>query len=80
MPQNVATDLLHITDWVKGLVAIPERDFSLENARRRGLRGGLLPVPDGDGCFPRRIVHIRRAWGVRDQGQIVRSCRPRTGL
>ena len=30
MPNQLAVEQLPIVDWVKGLVAIPERDFSLE--------------------------------------------------
>ena len=33
MPQNVAIGQLHIEDWVKGLAAIPEPEFSLTNVQ-----------------------------------------------
>ena len=33
MAQHLATEQLTITDWVKGLAAIPERDFALENVQ-----------------------------------------------
>ena len=33
MHKQVTTDRLTISDWVKGLAAIPERDFTLENVQ-----------------------------------------------
>jgi cysteine dioxygenase len=51
MPQNVATDLLHITDWVKGLAAIPERDFSLQNVQDYILRHSVRPETLDKYCF-----------------------------
>jgi cysteine dioxygenase len=33
MPKQTATDRLTITDWVKGLAGVPERDFTLENVQ-----------------------------------------------
>ena len=33
MPKQLAVEQLEIADWVKGLAAIPERNFSLENVQ-----------------------------------------------
>jgi cysteine dioxygenase len=33
MPNQLAVEQLPITDWVKGLAAIPEREFTLENVQ-----------------------------------------------
>jgi cysteine dioxygenase len=33
MPNQLAVEQLSITDWVQGLAAIPERDFTLENVQ-----------------------------------------------
>ena len=38
MHKQVTTEQLAITDWVKGLAAIPERDFTLENVQGYFLR------------------------------------------
>jgi len=38
MPEQLAVERLAISDWVKGLAAIPEREFSLENVQDYVLR------------------------------------------
>jgi len=42
MTQNVATEQLH-HDWVKGLAAIPSRDFTLENVQDYIVRHSVRP-------------------------------------
>lgn len=51
MPQKVATDQLTITDWVKGLAAIPERDFTLENVQDYILHHVVRPETLDKYCF-----------------------------
>ena len=43
MPKQTATDRLDIADWVKGLAAIPERDFTLENVQDYILSHAVRP-------------------------------------
>ena len=43
MHKQVTTEQLAITDWVKGLAAIPERDFTLENVQEYILRHPVRP-------------------------------------
>ena len=43
MPQNVATEKLRIEDWVKGLSAIPEKEFSLKNVQDYVINHPVLP-------------------------------------
>jgi cysteine dioxygenase len=51
MPQPVATQQMSITDWVKGLVAIPERDFSLQNVQDYVIRHAVFPESLQKYCF-----------------------------
>jgi cysteine dioxygenase len=41
MHKQVTTEQLAITDWVKGLAAIPERDFTIENVQDYILRHSI---------------------------------------
>ncbi len=43
MVENVATEKLAIADWVAGLAAIPERDFTLENVQEYIVRHAVRP-------------------------------------
>jgi hypothetical protein len=43
MAQNLATEQLAISDWVKGLAAIPEREFSLQNVQDYVIRHAVRP-------------------------------------
>jgi len=43
MPQKLATEQFTITDWVKGLAAIPVREFTLENVQDYVIRHGRAP-------------------------------------
>ncbi len=43
MHKQVTTEQLAITDWVKGLAAISERDFNLENVQDYILRRPVRP-------------------------------------
>ena len=43
MQKQVTTDRMTITEWVKGLAAIPERDFSLETVQDYILGHAVLP-------------------------------------
>src|SRR5260370_17989242 len=43
MHKQVTTEQIAITDWVKGLAAIPERDFTLENVQEYILRHPVRP-------------------------------------
>jgi cysteine dioxygenase len=43
MNKQATTDRMTITDWVKGLAAIPERNFTLENVQDYILSHAVLP-------------------------------------
>src|SRR5207253_1969258 len=43
MAQKVATEQLTISEWVKGLAAIPVREFTLKNVQDYVVRHGVLP-------------------------------------
>jgi cysteine dioxygenase len=43
MNKQLATEQLAIADWVKGLAAISEREFTLENVQNYILRHSVLP-------------------------------------
>ena len=51
MAQNVATEQLTITDWVKALAAIPSHDFTLENVQDYILRHSVRPETLGKYCY-----------------------------
>jgi len=51
MAQNVATEQLTITDWVKGLAAISSRDFTLENVQDYILRHSVRPETLDKYCY-----------------------------
>jgi cysteine dioxygenase len=51
MPQNVATEQLTITDWVKGLAAIPERGFTLENVQDYIIHHSVRPETLDKYCY-----------------------------
>jgi cysteine dioxygenase len=51
MLQPVATQQMSITDWVKGLAAIPERNFTLQNVQDYVIRHGVLPESLEEYCF-----------------------------
>jgi cysteine dioxygenase len=43
MSKQATTDRITITDWVKGLAAIPERNFTLENVQDYIVNHAVLP-------------------------------------
>ena len=43
MSEQLATEQLNISDWVKNLAAIPDRDFSLENVQDYILHHAIRP-------------------------------------
>src|SRR6059036_4328772 len=43
MAQKVATEQLTISEWVKGLAAIPVREFTLQNVQDYVVHHGVLP-------------------------------------
>jgi len=51
MPQNVATQQMPITDWVKGLEAIRASDFTLKNVQDYVIRHPVLPESLQKYCF-----------------------------
>jgi cysteine dioxygenase len=51
MPQKTATEELAIADWVKGLAALPERDFTLENVQDYILRHSVRPETLDQYCY-----------------------------
>jgi len=51
MAQHVATEQLTITDWVKGLAAIPGRDFTLENVQDYIIRHSARPETLDKYCY-----------------------------
>ena len=51
MPQKLATEQLAIADWVKGLAAISERDFTLENVQDYAVRHAVRPETIDKYCF-----------------------------
>ena len=51
MAQNLATEQLAISDWVKGLAAIPDRDFSLQDVQDYVIRHAVRPESLDKYCF-----------------------------
>jgi len=51
MPQKLATEQLAIADWVKGLAAIREGDFTLENVQDYAVRHAVRPETIDKYCF-----------------------------
>ena len=51
MAPKVAVELLDIADWVKGLAAIPERDFTLENVQDYVVRHAVRPATLDKYCY-----------------------------
>ena len=51
MPQNATTAQLHIEDWVKGLAAIPEPEFSLTNVQDYVIQHAVRPQTLEKYCF-----------------------------
>jgi cysteine dioxygenase len=51
MPQKLATEQLAIADWIKGLAAIRERDFTLENVQDYVVRHAVRPETIDKYCF-----------------------------
>lgn len=51
MPQNVTTEQLHVEAWVKGLAAIPEREFSLQNVQDYVVHHAVRPQSLDKYCF-----------------------------
>jgi len=48
---KVTADQLTISDWVKGLAAIPERDFTLENVQDYIIRHSVRPETLDEYCY-----------------------------
>ena len=51
MAQKVATEQLTISEWVKGLAAIPVREFTLQNVQDYVVRHGVLPETLDKYCY-----------------------------
>ena len=51
MAQKTTIEQLNITDWVKGLAAIPEREFTLQNVQDYILRHVVRPESLDKYCF-----------------------------
>jgi len=51
MAPKVAVELLDIADWVKGLAAISERDFTLENVQDYVVRHAVRPATLDKYCY-----------------------------
>ncbi len=51
MAPKVAVELLDIADWVKGLAAVPERDFTLENVQDYVVRHAVRPATLDKYCY-----------------------------
>jgi cysteine dioxygenase len=51
MPQKLAAQQLAIADWVKGLAAIREREFTLENVQDYVIRHAVRPETIDKYCF-----------------------------
>jgi len=51
MAQKLATEQLAIADWVKGLAALPERDFTLETVQDYILRHSVRPETLHQYCY-----------------------------
>jgi cysteine dioxygenase len=63
MTKQLATEQLAISDWVKNLAAIPERDFTLENVQDYILRHAVRPETldkylfFSKGCYTRNLIY-----------------------
>jgi len=51
MAQKLATEQLAIADWVKGLAAIPVRDFTLQSVQDYVVRHAVLPETIEKYCY-----------------------------
>src|SRR5262249_18747392 len=51
MPNQLAVEQLSIADWVKGLTAIPERDFTLETVQDYIVRHAVRPETLEKYCY-----------------------------
>src|SRR5260370_41381818 len=62
MSEQLAVALLAISDWVKNLAAIPERDFTLENVQDYLLHHAVRPESldqylfFSKGCYTRNLI------------------------
>jgi cysteine dioxygenase len=62
MTRQLAAEQLAISDWVKNLAAIPERDFTLENVQDYILRHSVRPETlemylfFSKGCYTRNLI------------------------
>ena len=62
MSKQLAAEQLAISDWVKNLAAIPERDFTLENVQEFILRHSVRPETlekylfFSKGCYTRNLI------------------------
>ena len=59
MAQYVATEKLSIEDWVKGLAAFPESEFSLQNVQDYVIRHAVRPESLEKYCFFSRGNYTR---------------------
>src|SRR5260370_5122994 len=59
MAQNVATEQLTIADWVHGLAAIPERDFTLESVQDYIIRHSVRPETLDKYCYFSKVNYTR---------------------
>src|SRR5260370_16602082 len=59
MAQHAAAEHLSIADWVKGLAAIPARDFTLENVQDYILRHSARPETLDKYCYFSRGNYTR---------------------
>ena len=62
MAGNVAVEQVTIAEWVKGLAAIPVREFTLQNVQDYVVRHAVLPETLGKycyfskGCYTRNLI------------------------
>jgi len=51
MAQNIVAEQLTITGWVKGLAAMPAREFTIQNVQDYVVRHAVLPVSLDKYCY-----------------------------
>ncbi len=74
MPQPVAAQQMSITEWVKGLAAIPAREFTLQNVQDYVIRHTVLPDSLQKYCFFSKGSYTRNLIFKNDLFECITLC------